>query len=190
MMKYLNKAFTLVELIVVVTILAILSTIWFVAYNDYLWWTRDTNRISQIKSISDAIQLYNTHNLIPVPDNNVEIRLWTKIIWYQWYAWENILESIEYTWEWLDPKDNNFFTFNITSNRKYFSILSLLEDDWKTKWNITMGSWLFANNYHPIVYRMSERTKKLQYLVFANKWHEKLDDLYERVLKNPFIIRK
>lgn len=49
---------------------------------------------------------------------------------------------------------------------------------------------LFPNNYHPIIYRISERTKKLQHLVFANKWHEKLDDVYERVLKNPFVIRK
>jgi len=47
------KWFTLVELIVVVTILWILSTIWFVAYSWYLVWVRDTNRTSQLKSISD-----------------------------------------------------------------------------------------------------------------------------------------
>lgn len=49
---------------------------------------------------------------------------------------------------------------------------------------------LFAVNHHPIVYRLSDRCKKLQHIIFANKWHEKLDDLSERVLKNPIVVRK
>jgi len=146
-MKKISFAFTLVELVVAVTILAVLSTIWFISYSDYLWWVRDANRLSQIRSISDAFQVYNTHNLIPLPDNNVEVRLWNKIIWYQWYAWENILESIEYTWEWIDPKDNNYFTFNITSNRKYFSILSLLENEIENKPTVSVHNQLFSQNY-------------------------------------------
>ena len=46
-------AFTLVELIVVVTILAILSTIGFVSYSSYLIGVRDTNWISNMKALSD-----------------------------------------------------------------------------------------------------------------------------------------
>jgi len=49
---------------------------------------------------------------------------------------------------------------------------------------------LFPTNNHTVVYRMADRTKKLQYLIFANQWHEKFDDLFERVLKNPIEIRK
>jgi superfamily II DNA/RNA helicase len=49
---------------------------------------------------------------------------------------------------------------------------------------------LFPNNNHPVVYRFDDRTKKLQYLIFANKWHDKFEDLYERILKNPVEIRK
>lgn len=48
---------------------------------------------------------------------------------------------------------------------------------------------LFTNNYHPVVYRIADRTKKLQFLIFANKWHEKFDDLFDRIMKNPFILR-
>jgi superfamily II DNA/RNA helicase len=48
---------------------------------------------------------------------------------------------------------------------------------------------IFPSNYHTLLYRFEERTKKLQYVVFANKWHEKFDDLGERVLKNPFTIK-
>jgi ATP-dependent RNA helicase RhlE len=46
---------------------------------------------------------------------------------------------------------------------------------------------IFPNRQHPLVYRFADRTKKLQYLIFANKWHEKFDDLSDRVLINPII---
>ncbi|MCE4566921.1 DEAD/DEAH box helicase [Maribellus sp. CM-23] len=49
---------------------------------------------------------------------------------------------------------------------------------------------IFPGKYHTVVYRIAERTKKLQFLFFANKWHEKFEDLTERILKNPVIIRK
>lgn len=49
---------------------------------------------------------------------------------------------------------------------------------------------LFPNRHHPLVYRIADRTTKLQFLIFANKWHNKFDDLSERVLKSPIIIRK
>jgi superfamily II DNA/RNA helicase len=47
---------------------------------------------------------------------------------------------------------------------------------------------LFPANNHTVVYRFADRTKKLQFLIFANRWHEKFDDLSERIMKNPFII--
>lgn len=48
---------------------------------------------------------------------------------------------------------------------------------------------IFPNRHHPVVYRFADRTKKLQFLIFANKWHAKFDDLTERILKSPIIIR-
>ena len=101
-MKIKNKWFTLVELIVVVTILAVLATIWFVAYSWYLAWTRDTNRISQLKSISDWLEMYRTKYDLPMPEDYVEIQSSGSVIAYQWYAWKNVLETIEYSTEWKD----------------------------------------------------------------------------------------
>jgi ATP-dependent RNA helicase RhlE len=49
---------------------------------------------------------------------------------------------------------------------------------------------IFPNHHHTVVYRFADRTKKLQYLIFGNKWHSKFDGLYERILKNPVEIRK
>ena len=48
---------------------------------------------------------------------------------------------------------------------------------------------IFPNNHHTVVYRIADRTKKLQNLIVANKWHEKFEDLSERIMKNPMIIR-
>lgn len=48
---------------------------------------------------------------------------------------------------------------------------------------------IFPNQNHPLVYRISDRTQKVQFLIFANKWHKKFDDLSDRIMKNPIIIK-
>lgn len=154
-----KKGFTLVELIVVVTILAILSTIWFVAYSWYLSWVRDANRISQMHSMVDALYLYNTRNQLPIADNNIEIRSWNKIIWYQWYIWENILESIEYSSEWIDPKDKTYFTYRHNAQSKYFSIMALLENDSKVDELVTKNT-SYANIYK----------NRTPYIIWSKVW--------------------
>ena len=131
-MQKMKKAFTLVELIVVITILAILATVGFVSFSGYLAGTRDTNRKAQLKSMSDALELYTTKKDLPIPDDKVDIKVWTspeRIIAYQWYIWKNVLETIEYTESWLDPKDKTYFSYYLTKNKKYFQLLAFLEEE-------------------------------------------------------------
>ncbi|MDQ7009185.1 MAG: type II secretion system protein, partial [Candidatus Gracilibacteria bacterium] len=90
-----HRAFTLVELIVVITILAILATVGFVSFSGYLAGTRDVNRVSQLKSMSDALELYRTKKDLPTPDDFVEIRTDATTIAYQGYIGKNVLETIE-----------------------------------------------------------------------------------------------
>ena len=123
-----KQAFTLVELIVVITILAILATVGFVSFSWYLAWTRDTNRIAQLKSMSDALELYRTKKDLPIPDDKVDIQASWNTIAYQWYIWANVLETIEYTEKWLDPKDKWYFSYYLTKNKKHFQLLSFLEE--------------------------------------------------------------
>ena len=122
-------AFTLVELIVVITILAILATIGFVSFSGYLAWTRDTNRIAQLKSMSDALDLYRTKKSLPLPDDKIYIKSGTDTIGYQGYIWKNVLETIEYTEKWLDSKDKIYFSYYLTKNKKYFQLLAFLEEE-------------------------------------------------------------
>ncbi|TLX74699.1 DEAD/DEAH box helicase [Labilibacter sediminis] len=47
---------------------------------------------------------------------------------------------------------------------------------------------LITNRYHSIIYRIGDGVKKAQMLIAANKWHNKFEDLSDRILKNPMII--
>ena len=124
-----KQAFTLVELIVVVTILAILSTIGFVSYSSYLTWVRDTNRVSNMKAISDWLELYRTKFSLPLPEDNVDIKANGTVIAYQWYAWANVLESIEFSNGWKDPKNDNYYSYYLTKDKKYFQLMWFLEEE-------------------------------------------------------------
>lgn len=56
-MKNTKKAFTLVELIVVISILAILGTIWFISLQGYSWETRDVKRLSDVTTLLKKIEV-------------------------------------------------------------------------------------------------------------------------------------
>ncbi len=123
-----SYAFTLVELIVVVTIIAILGTVWFISYSNYLLWARDSSRISQVTRISDALQVHSTASSLPIPDNAVRLENNAILFAYQWTLWENTLQTINYSSSAKDPKDNTPFTYLVTASRNNFQILMHLEE--------------------------------------------------------------
>jgi len=137
-----KKAFTIVELIVVITILSILSTIWFMSYSGYLIWIRDANRKTQIGSMEKWLNTAVTHWKLPLPEDYVEIKSWANTIAYQWLIWKNVLETIDYSWEWVDPLDKTYFTYYLTKNRKYFQLMAYLEDEENLGF-----AWVFNNTY-------------------------------------------
>jgi len=57
-----NKGFTIIELIVVITIIAVLSTIVIGSVNQYQAKARDTRRIADIRQIQKAFELYRIDN--------------------------------------------------------------------------------------------------------------------------------
>ncbi len=164
-------AFTLVELIVVITILAILATIGFVSFSGYLAWARDTNRVAQLKSMSDALELYSTKKSLPIPDDKVDIKASSKTIAYQGYIWKNVLETIEYTESWLDPKDKNYFSYYLTRNKKYFQLLTFLEEESEDVLALNVGApFMGALNATDYTERFPRVTgKKLWILLDSDK---------------------
>ena len=120
--------FTLVELIVVITIIWILSTIWFVSYSGYLTWARDSNRISQLTKLSDSLQIYSASKTLPLPDNKIDIMASGALIAYQWEVWVDVLETIDYTNGGKDPKDDIYYTYYLTKDRNSLQLMALMEE--------------------------------------------------------------
>ncbi len=120
--------FTFVELIVISIILVILASIWFISYTWYLSWVRDSNRIAQLNSMRDGLELIKSTSSLPVPENSVQVLANWILVWYQWYAWEDTLSSIEFKEWWKDPKDKNYYSYYLTKDKKYFQLMTFLED--------------------------------------------------------------
>lgn len=98
-MKYTKRAFTFVELIVVITIMAILSTIGFNTYQSYIESSRDTNRIVQLSEISDGFEKLSLSSRLPFPENVVELEVvtgTTNVFAYQGFAGEKVMQAIGY----------------------------------------------------------------------------------------------
>ena len=137
-----KKAFTLAELIIVIGILVILSSVGFSSYSGYLVSVRDANRISQLASFQEWLDLRLVNSVLILPDDYIEVRSssWN-IIAYQWYVWENNLSIIDYSHEWKDSKYGNYFSYYLTENKRYFQLMTFLEDDQTLLWSNINNIW-------------------------------------------------
>jgi hypothetical protein len=120
--------FTLVELIIVITILTILSTIWYVYYSWCISQSRDSVRVSEVSTIKSAMEAYRMKWSIPIPNDKITVYASWEIIWYQWYAGENILNTIWYEEWWKDPLNWEYFTYFLNLKQRKIGILALLEN--------------------------------------------------------------
>ena len=158
-MKYYNKsAFTVVELIVTIVVLGILSTIWFIGYTGYIWWSRDSSRLTQVAKITESLNVFQARKTLPLPDDYVSVTAEGKTIWYQGYVWENILKLISYVGGGKDPWDDTFFTYYLTQDKRSFQILTFLEESGGLEthipnflWVSQTHAWDYSNRY-PKVY--------------------------------------
>ncbi|MDA3890195.1 MAG: DEAD/DEAH box helicase [Salinivirgaceae bacterium] len=48
---------------------------------------------------------------------------------------------------------------------------------------------IFKSQNHTIVHRIADSIDKAQMIVIANSWHSKFDDLSNRIMKNPQIVK-
>jgi prepilin-type N-terminal cleavage/methylation domain-containing protein len=91
-----SYAFTLVELIVVITILAVLSTIAFISFQGYTVNARDSVRLADMNNISKGFNIKITTAIkLPVPDDKIDITASGTILTYQGYAGQQVLGNIE-----------------------------------------------------------------------------------------------
>lgn len=124
--------FTLVELIVVITILAILWTIAFISLQWYSLNARDWVRISDMKNIAKWLSLqYAKIWVYPKPEKASTITASWLTIRYQWLAWANVL-SFAWLWnlsQWggRDPKSLEYYTYITDWRMSQYNIVGYFE---------------------------------------------------------------
>lgn len=126
-----KKWFTFVELIVVVAILWILSTIWFISYTGNLWTARDSKRISDIATLSSALKQYKQQRwsyIIPSPWDNFYILIGTSTGAIQGKLNNKTtlptLQAIP-----QDPEQKIYYSYSVTPNRQEYQIAATLENN-------------------------------------------------------------
>lgn len=129
MYKTNNKAFTLVELIVVATILVILATMWFAAFWDSIPDARDAERKASVAQIQSALESYHSQRqVLPVPGNKFDITLTGSVVAQQWkfdntVRINNALRNLP-----LDPYTDTPYSYSMTNNKQEFQVAATLEN--------------------------------------------------------------
>jgi prepilin-type N-terminal cleavage/methylation domain-containing protein len=137
--KYLH-AFTLVELIIVITILAILSTIAFVSFQWYTTSSRDTTRLSTVTNITKWLDTFGiTVGYFPIPDSITAtwVALWKNVI-QVWKISSWVTKMIWLSANALDPKTGNPYQYWITTDGKDYQVWFVLEKP---------VSWFISSTY-------------------------------------------
>ncbi len=144
-----NKWFTLVELIVVITILAILGTIAFLSFQWYASSARDSVRVSDMDSIAKWLTLYNIKTgSCPTPASSIELMASGAHIGYQWYMSSQIFSNINFSANsGTDPLDGKNYTYTVNQNATKFEILGLLENSESIAYDIPGINTAYAASY-------------------------------------------
>ncbi len=123
-----KKWFTLVELIVVITILAILWTIAFLSFQWYSRQARDSVRISNYSNINTTLEVYEVRAWkYPKPENTDTISYAGVNIWQQWVIWERIQSLLRIAWDLNDTKFGSEISYSVTTSWKDYEIAWLFE---------------------------------------------------------------
>lgn len=134
-MKNKNYWFTLVELIVVITILAILWTIATISLWNFTMSARDSVRISDTKNIAKVLETYRLWTWVyPKPSNWTDITYSWGTIFTQWTFWKET--RIKLWWKWnistipLDPLFENEYVYSLQSTNRSYNISFVMEEEY------------------------------------------------------------
>jgi prepilin-type N-terminal cleavage/methylation domain-containing protein len=200
--KFKNKNlwFTLIELIVVITILAILWTLAFIGLQKYILNARDSVRTSDMKWIQTALWIYTIEKWkYPEPTNAVNITYSWATVWSQWTFWYQTFTNVRVINKIpLDPLKSVEYAYSVTSDRQDYQLVWILEDPQITSYKSSFINSTYADsssvsaysvwNYNWIVTKVS--TWWIDYAlaipsVFSNSTTQ--TDLWQIVSNKSFI---
>ena len=166
MKNFQKKAFTLVELIVVITILAILWTIGFISLQNYTTYARDSVRISDLNTIRAALEYTSIATWqYSYPDNPDNITFSWTTVWKQWTFWTEsrwITQKISKIP--TDPLTGNEYTFSVTESKQEFELWAILESGD----SLSSDFWTWQNTVLENTYAAWEGS--LAYVIWNYNW--------------------
>lgn len=128
-----KKAFTLVELVITVWILAVLMTLWAVSYVWYTKDARDFKRVSDITLLKSSTLVYKKAN-----GNFPEINTNSWIV-YSWSLANKISKQADITQDFLatlwitqklkDPSWDGYYVYSLSNDKLFFQYAATLEGD-------------------------------------------------------------
>lgn len=126
-----KQAFTLVELIVVITILAILWTIAFISLQWYSKNSRDSVRTSDMSKIRTSLELFNiwSWKYPQTTSWSLVSYSWAEV-WNQWTFWEltfKIVDKLDKIPR--DPLTNLEYTYSLLNTKQEYELAWILEWD-------------------------------------------------------------
>lgn len=124
-----KKAFTLVELIVVITILAVLGTIAFVSFQWYTQQSRNSVRISDVKMIEKILSYYFVENYhYPLPESPYTLSYsWADVL-HQWTFGEAPFQKVKRMSNIpVDPLTKTEYLYSVINSKKQYEILTIFE---------------------------------------------------------------
>ena len=169
-----NKAFTFIELIVVIIIIWIL---WAIGFTQFVWnisnW-RDSLRKSNLSEINWAIKSYKLTNwTLPIPSDTFSITNSWKIIVWQWKLWKNIwLSTIEEIP--VDPIVKTPYLYSVTNNRWEFQIWLTIEN-WDWDFPLSLIAWNYksvSKNILPTILIATWTTNSVEINSWTTEWAE------------------
>ncbi|MDD5769563.1 MAG: type II secretion system protein [Candidatus Gracilibacteria bacterium] len=128
-----KKAFTLVELLVVITIIGIISTIGIINFFGYVGDANDTKRITDIQSIKISLDNYKRNHSLLYPINNsgsgiTNIMTGTEILAYESQFDDNLAGQVLLTKTPLDPQTKLPYLYSVSKDRTSYQITATLEN--------------------------------------------------------------
>lgn len=124
-------AFSLLELIVVITILAILWTISFFNLNWYISNSRDVVRLESIKNIDFSIELFSVEKwFFPKPTDGVDITYSWATLWTQWSFWDDNFANVQkLSKKPVDVLTSSDFSYSVSNDGREYEIWAVMEWD-------------------------------------------------------------
>lgn len=123
--------FTLVELIVVITILVILGTIAFMNIGGYSSSARDSTRIENLANLKKGLDVYQAKNgVYPLPEGPLNILASGSIIGYQGFAKDQVAGLANLSAGGTkDPSDASIYTtYSVSANQSKMEVMAFLEN--------------------------------------------------------------